>query len=113
MRAFAGYRFTDEDIAMAERTGYFEAAGRYVPNLFSFFKQLREYEGPLPDDPAVLGAIAAPVLVLHGADTKPFLVTSARHETHETHETGSIRVQMRDQTEGTRASALRASPRNR
>ena len=79
MRAFAGYPFTDEDIAVADGAGYFEAAGRYVPNLFSFFKQFREYEGPLPDDPAVLGAISAPVLVLHGADTKPFLVTSARH----------------------------------
>jgi pimeloyl-ACP methyl ester carboxylesterase len=79
MRAFAGYPFTDEDIAVAEGAGYFEAAGRYVPNLFSFFKQFREYKGPLPDDPAVLGAISAPVLVLHGSNTKPFLVTSAQH----------------------------------
>lgn len=79
MRAFAGYPFTDEDIVVAERAGYFEAAGPYVPNLFSFFKQLREYEGSLPDDLAVLGAISAPVLVLHGSNTKPFLVTSARH----------------------------------
>ena len=79
MRAFAGYPFTDEDIAVAGGAGYFEAAGRYVPNLFSFFKQFRKYEGPLPDDPAVLGAISAPVLVLHGSNTKPFLVTSARH----------------------------------
>jgi pimeloyl-ACP methyl ester carboxylesterase len=79
MRAFAGYPFTDEDIAVVDGTGYFEAAGRYVPNLFSFFTQLREYEGPLLDDPAVLGAISAPVLVLHGADTKPFLGRSARH----------------------------------
>lgn len=79
MRAFAGYPFTDEDIVVAERAGYFEAAGRYVPNLFSFFEQFREYEGSLPDDPAVLGAISARVLVLHGSNTKPFLVTSARH----------------------------------
>ena len=79
MRAFAGDPFPEEDIAVAEGAGYFEAAGRYVPNLFSFFKQFREYEGPLPDDPAVLGAISAPVLVLHGSNTKPFLVTSARH----------------------------------
>jgi pimeloyl-ACP methyl ester carboxylesterase len=79
MRAFAGYPFSDEDIALADGAGYFAAAGRYVPHLFSFFKQFREYEGPLPDDPAVLGAISAPVLVLHGADTKPFLVTSAQH----------------------------------
>jgi pimeloyl-ACP methyl ester carboxylesterase len=77
MRAFAVYPFTDEDIAVADRAGYFEAAGRYVPTLFNFFKQFSEYEGPVPDDPAVLGAISVPVLVLHGANTKPFLVKSA------------------------------------
>ena len=38
-----------------------------------------EYEGPTPDDPAVLGAISTPLLVLHGADTKPFLTVSARY----------------------------------
>ena len=27
----------------------------------------------------MLGAISAPVLVLHGSNTKPFLVTSAQH----------------------------------
>ena len=77
-RAFAGWPFNDEEIAMAEDAGYFEAAGRYVPNLLSLLQQWGEYEGPTPDDPAVLAAISAPVLVLHGADTKPFLSASAR-----------------------------------
>lgn len=36
-------------------------------------------EGPVPDDPAVLGAIKAPVAVLLGSDTKPFFTISARH----------------------------------
>ena len=71
MRAFAGYPFTGEDIAVADGAGYFEAAGRYVPALFSFFKQFREYEGPLPDDPAVLGAISAPVLCCTGLTPSP------------------------------------------
>jgi pimeloyl-ACP methyl ester carboxylesterase len=79
MRAFAGYPFTDGDIAAAENAGYFEASGRYVPNLLNFFGQLMKHEGPLPDDPAVLGAISAPVLVLHGSDTKPFMKAGARH----------------------------------
>lgn len=79
IRAFAGYPFTAEDIAAAEDSGYLAAAGRYVPNLFDFFQQFGEYDGPLPDDPAVLGAISAPVLVLHGSSTKPFLAASARH----------------------------------
>jgi pimeloyl-ACP methyl ester carboxylesterase len=78
-RAMAGWPFNDEEIAMAEAAGYFEAAGRYVPNLLNLLQQWAEYEGPTPDDPAVLGAISAPVLVLHGADTKPFFVASARY----------------------------------
>jgi pimeloyl-ACP methyl ester carboxylesterase len=78
-RAFAGWPFNDEEIAMAEDAGYFEAAARYVPNLLNLLPQWGQYEGPTPDDPAVLGAISAPVLVLHGADTKPFLTASARY----------------------------------
>ena len=79
VRAFAGWPLNDEEIAMVEDTGYFEAAGRYVPNLLNLLQQWGEYDGPTPDDPAVLGAISAPVLVLHGADTKPFLSASARY----------------------------------
>jgi pimeloyl-ACP methyl ester carboxylesterase len=79
IRAFADWPFNDDDITAAEAAGYFEAAGRYVPNLLSFFQQLVQYEGPMPDDPAVLGAIQAPVLVLHGSDTTPFMASSVRH----------------------------------
>ncbi|MEX2587080.1 MAG: alpha/beta hydrolase [Actinomycetota bacterium] len=79
VRAFAGWPFNDEDIAVAEDVGYFEAAGRYAPNLLGFFQQLRAYQGPMPEDPAVLGVISAPVLVLHGSETKPFFTTSVRH----------------------------------
>jgi pimeloyl-ACP methyl ester carboxylesterase len=35
--------------------------------------------GPKPEDPTVLGAISAPVLVLRGTDTTPFLTTSAQY----------------------------------
>src|SRR5688500_16357179 len=78
-RALAGFPFTDADIAVADNGGYFEAAGRYVPTMLNFFRQLREYEGPTPDDPAVLGAISAPVLVLLGSHTKPYAIRAARH----------------------------------
>lgn len=78
--AFAGFPFTDEEIAVAEDAGYFEAAACYVPNLLNLFKQMMaEDEAPAVDDPAVLGTISAPVMVLHGSNTKPFFVTSARH----------------------------------
>jgi pimeloyl-ACP methyl ester carboxylesterase len=79
VRAFAGFVFNEEEIALAEDAGYVEAAGRYVPNMLSFFRQQREYEGSMPDDPAVLGAISARVLVLPGSDTKPYETVSARH----------------------------------
>ena len=78
-RAFAGFPFNAEDIAVAEDAGYFEAAGRYVPTMLNFFPQQPEYHGPTADDPAVLGAISPPVLVLHGSDTKPYATRAARH----------------------------------
>jgi pimeloyl-ACP methyl ester carboxylesterase len=79
VRAFAGWPFNDEDLAVAEDGGYFQAAARYVPHLLNLLRQWGEYEGPAADDPAVLGAISARVLVLHGAETKPFLTASARY----------------------------------
>ncbi len=79
MRAFAGFPFNDGEMAVLEAAGYFEAAGRYVPTLLNQLQQGMEYQGPIPDDPALLGAISAPVLVLQGSDTKPFLAAGARH----------------------------------
>jgi pimeloyl-ACP methyl ester carboxylesterase len=78
-RAFAGFPFHDEEIAVAEKAGYFEAAGRYVPNLLNVLQQAMTHERPVTDDPAVLGAIKAPVAVLLGSDTKPFFTFSARY----------------------------------
>lgn len=79
VRAAAGFPFNEDEMAAAEDAGYFEASRRYVPNLLSVFQQLREHQGPTVDDPSVLAAISTPVLVLYGADTKPFWVRSAQH----------------------------------
>ena len=78
-RAFAGFPFNDEEIAVVDEAGYFQAAGRYVPSLLNLLQQAMTQEGPGPDDPAVLGAIKAPVAVLLGSGTKPFFTASARH----------------------------------
>ena len=78
-RAFAGFPFHDEEIAVAEEAGYFEAAGRYVPNLLNVLHQAMTHERSVTDDPAVLGAVKAPVAVLLGSDTKPFFTISARY----------------------------------
>lgn len=77
-RAFAAFPFHDEEIAVAEQAGYFEAAGRYVPNILNLLQQAMTGERPVTDDPAVLGAIKAPVAVLLGSDTKPFFTPSVR-----------------------------------
>ncbi|WP_165977386.1 alpha/beta fold hydrolase [Nonomuraea diastatica] len=79
VRAFAGGPFNDEEIAAAEDAGYFEATGRYVPHLLNLLRQVMAYEGPTAEDPAVLSTISAPVLVLHGSDTRPFYPAGARH----------------------------------
>lgn len=81
VRAFAGWPFNDKEVTVADDAGYFEAAGRYVPHLLNLFQQWMENEGPTAEDPAVLGAISAPVLMLHGSDTRPFFTASARHVT--------------------------------
>jgi len=78
-RAFAGFPFCDAEIAVADVAGYFETAGRYVPSLLNLLQQAMSQEGPVPDDPAVLGAIKAPVAVFLGSGTKPFFTLSARH----------------------------------
>ncbi|WP_179118335.1 alpha/beta fold hydrolase [Saccharothrix sp. ALI-22-I] len=78
VRAFLGFPFNDEEIAVADDAGYCEAAGRYVPKLLNLLQQVMEYGDPATD-PAVLGAISAPVTVLLGSDTKPFFAASARY----------------------------------
>ena len=79
VRAFASWPFHDEEITVAEDAGYFEAAARYVPHLLNLLQQVMAHEGPTAEDPAVLGAITVPVLVLYGSDTRHFFTASARH----------------------------------
>ena len=76
VRAFASFVFDPDDIAAAEDTGYFTATERYVPAMLEFFGQ--PPQGPAPDDPALLGAITAPVLVVHGPDPKPYVAAGVR-----------------------------------
>lgn len=77
VRALAAWPLTDHDAA--EAAGYLEAAGRYVPNTLAVFGQLMQYRGPVPGDPAVLGAISVPTPVPHGSNTKPFFARGARY----------------------------------
>lgn len=79
-RAFLGFPFNDQEITLAAVAGYVDAAARYVPSLLNLVQQGMQDGKAVPvEDPAVLGTISAPVLVLLGSDTKPFFATSARH----------------------------------
>ena len=78
-RAFGGFVMKDEEIAVLDDAGYFEATGRYVPNLLEGFEQQGSSQGPDPTAPDVLGTISAPVLVVHGSDTKPVWTRGAQH----------------------------------
>ncbi len=79
LRAAASFPFSDDEVAQVDAVGYFEDAARYVPNLLDVFRQLAEWDGPTADDPAVLRTVAAPVLTVHGTDTRPFWVRSVSH----------------------------------
>lgn len=48
---------------------YFPTAGGYVSVLLQELEQSAQLEGPGPFDPTTLERIAAPVLLLHGAET--------------------------------------------
>lgn len=82
VRPLADFVFNHEELSTLEKAGYLEDVARYIPNLLEFIEQLMEYTengGVTADDPAVLSAIPAPVMVLHGSDAKPLAVTSSRH----------------------------------
>ncbi len=79
MRAIAANPFTPADIVLADEAGYFEATGGYAPHVLTVFQQAAAYTGVRPEDPEILGAISAPVLVLQGSETSPFFATSAQH----------------------------------
>jgi pimeloyl-ACP methyl ester carboxylesterase len=78
-RTWADFVFRDEEVAALESSGYLEAAGRYVPVLLADIQQAMQPDGPDPADPEILDRIAAPLLMLHGPDTKPFFTAAARH----------------------------------
>jgi pimeloyl-ACP methyl ester carboxylesterase len=78
-RVWADFVFHHEETAALESAGYLEATGRYVPVLLDDIQQAMQSGGLDPADPEILDQIAAPVLMLHGPDTKPFFTAAARH----------------------------------
>lgn len=85
VRAFCHFPFNEREIAQLQNLGYLEAAARYVPNLLSQLQQAMQQGSEAVEDPAVLTAISAPMLVLVGSDTTPFLARSARYVADHVH----------------------------
>ena len=79
IRAIAAHPFTPADLAAADQAGYFDATSGYASHVVEVFHQLPTYDGPMPEDPEILGAIPTPVLVLRGSETSPVFVRSADH----------------------------------
>ncbi len=70
----------EKEMASLAASGYFEAAGPYVPVLLGQLEGLAEAHGTSPTDPSELARIMAPVLVLQGSQTtRRWLIDSVRH----------------------------------
>lgn len=66
--------------AVLEYTGYLEAAGRCAPVMLHDIQQATQSQGTTAADPAELGRISTPVLLLNALDTiKPWFTTCVRH----------------------------------
>jgi pimeloyl-ACP methyl ester carboxylesterase len=68
--AFAPWIGTDEEIAVLERTNFFERWAGAVPAMLRFVQQDAAYEGVRSTDPDELARIAVPVLLLGGEQTR-------------------------------------------
>jgi pimeloyl-ACP methyl ester carboxylesterase len=84
-RAFGRFVLNDEELDALETAGYFETTGRYAANLLKTFHQAAQQAGdsapvsPSAADPALLGTISVPALVLHGSNSRLFWARFAQH----------------------------------
>jgi pimeloyl-ACP methyl ester carboxylesterase len=70
--------YTEEDLASGEPWDFWRTSAPYV-SIFLTEEQAFASTPPGPTHPAVLSKIAAPVLLMIGARTKPWFEASARH----------------------------------
>jgi pimeloyl-ACP methyl ester carboxylesterase len=88
---------TDEEFAALEAGylggEYFERCAPIVPAALQWVQQGAAYDGPLATDPEMLAQIAAPVLVLRGQKTLPWLGTVlANSEQHAARHVADLHV---------------------
>lgn len=68
-RAFGKVVGNDEEFAMLEASGYFEAAAPCAPAMVQDIIQGQQLQGPAVSDPTVLAGVTVPLLLLHGPRT--------------------------------------------
>ena len=80
-RAFHRYVCTDDEMAAALETDYFDRCAGILPAAVQVFQQDSPYEGPRATDPEVLRTITVPILLLRGQQTllATFVADSAQH----------------------------------
>jgi len=88
---------TDDEFAALETDylggKYFERCAPIVPAALRWVRQGAAYDGPLSTNPEMLAQIAAPVLVLRGQETLPWLGTVlANSEKHAAHHVADLHV---------------------
>ena len=70
--------YTEPDMAEGATTAFWAAATENIPMFFGELEQAEEEEGPNPADPAQLGGVRVPVLLLYGARSHPMNVDFVR-----------------------------------
>ena len=80
-RAFHRYVCTDDEIAAALETDYFDRCASLLPAVQQERQRNGSYEGPRATDPEVLGEVTMPVLLLRGEETRlsTFVTDSERY----------------------------------
>ncbi len=69
-RAFHRYVATDDEIAAALETDYFDRCASLLPAVQQERQRGGSYDGPRATDPEMLGKITVPVLLLRGQETR-------------------------------------------
>jgi pimeloyl-ACP methyl ester carboxylesterase len=70
LHVFAPWICTAEEVAVLERTDFFERWAERVPAMLQFVQHDASYDGPRSTDPEALARVSAPVLLLLGQQTR-------------------------------------------
>jgi pimeloyl-ACP methyl ester carboxylesterase len=73
----------EEELAALSASGWLDGCQKYIPALLGVLERADESKGPGPTDPSVLKRIAAPVLIMQGANTQRTWFNESADYAHE------------------------------